>query len=86
MTVIAKILKTFGFNVNETASEPESLEDITAGFQAQIEKMEARVAFDEKTIEEKNKEQLRLEMEKQILEANVSRGKRMVGKFSDLIA
>lgn len=86
MTVIAKILKTFGFNVNENTNEPESLEDITAGFQAQIEKMEARVAFDEKTIEEKNKEQLRLEMEKQILEANVSRGKRMVGKFSDLIA
>lgn len=82
MTVIAKILKTFGFNVNENTNEPESLEDITAGFQAQIEKMEARVAFDEKTIEEKNKEQLRLEMEKQILEANVSRGKRMVGKFA----
>lgn len=86
MSVIAKILNVFGFSTNVATVEPETIDQITAGFQTQIDKMQARVEFDEKAIEEKNKEQLRLEMEKQILEGNVSRGKRMIGKFSDLIA
>lgn len=85
MSVIAKILKTFGFNTVETA-EPETIDQIAAGFQTQITKMEARVEFDEKEIEAKTVEQARMEAEKQILEVNVSRGKRMIGKFTDLIA
>ena len=86
MSVIAKILNVFGFSTNVVSVEPETIDQITVGFQTQIDKMQARVEFDEKAIEEKNKEQLRLEAEKQILEGNVSRGKRMIGKFSDLIA
>lgn len=86
MSVIAKILNVFGFSTNVTAVEPETIDQIAAGFQTQIEKMESRVEFDEKEIAEKTKEQARLEAEKQILEVNVSRGKRMIGKFTDLIA
>lgn len=83
--MIERILTALGFKATKT-TEPETLSDITAGFEAQIEKMKARVEFDKESIEAKNKEQLRLEMEKQILEGDVSRGERMINKFSDLIA
>lgn len=68
------------------AQKPEDLNDILEGFNTQIQKMKARVEFDEQSIEDKKKEQLRLEMEKQVLEGDVAHGKRLIVKFSDLIA
>lgn len=83
--MIERILKAFGIGSTKTV-EPETLTDITAGFEAQIEKMKARVEFDKEAIEKKKQDQLRIEMERQVLEGDVSRGERMISKFSDLIA
>lgn len=83
--MFTKLLITLGLKAKQN-NQPLALETIIDDFNSKVIQLEERITFDEKEVEKKTLQQTKLEEDKIVLNARISRANKIRTKFKDLVA